>query len=312
MRIITVTLNPALDKTARLDKLRPGGLNRLGEVLLDAGGKGVNVSKTIAALGGTSTASGFAGGGAGGEILHALERLGIDHDFVRIAGSTRTNLKIVAGDGGLTELNEPGPAITAEEFAELEEKLRGWAGGDALCVFSGSVPKGVGPDVYARLIRLVHAAGGTAFLDADGEAFAAALAEGPAFVKPNRFELFQYFGETESGDLTVMLRLCRKLLDRGVRRLALSLGSAGALFVKADEIYHAPGLAVEARSCVGAGDSMVGAAAYGLARGMSWRDTAALALATSAGAVTTMGTKPPDRRLVEELLGRVELRRMTF
>ncbi len=310
MRIITLTLNPALDKTASLEELRPGGLHRLGETVRDAGGKGVNVAKTVAALGGSPLASGFAGGAEGTEILRVLDRLGIRHDFVRIAGSTRTNLKIIDRNGRLTELNEPGPNISPGELTELEDRVRAWADRDSLFVFSGNVPGGVGPGVYARLIRLVHGAGGTAFLDADGAVFAAAVEEGPAFVKPNRFELFQYFGEADRGDLADVLRLGKKLLDKGIPRLAVSLGSAGALFLGAGESYHAPGLAVEVRSSVGAGDSLVAAAAYAMARGLSWRDTAALALATSAGAVTTVGTKPPDKRLVEELLGRVELRRI--
>ncbi|MCD8141555.1 MAG: 1-phosphofructokinase [Planctomycetaceae bacterium] len=305
MRIITVTLNPALDKTAVLDTLHPGELNRLRDVTVDAGGKGVNVSKMIAALGGESLASGFIGGGSGDEIARTLSSLGIGHDFVRIASPTRTNLKIVDQGSRLTELNEPGPSVCREELDHLRHTLQAHAGPDSLFVFSGSLPAGVGKDIYRDLIDLVRDGGATAFLDADGEAFAQAVDAGPTFIKPNRFELLQFFGADSSADMQTLIRLCRKLLDKGVGRIALSMGGDGALFVSGDDVFACPGLAVAAQSSVGAGDSMVGAVAYGTVTNLSWRDTAALAMASSAGAVTTVGTKPPSREVVDELLRRV-------
>lgn len=310
MRIITLTLNPALDKTATLPELKPGELNRLANLVVDAGGKGVNVSKMIAALGGRSLASGLAGGGSGREIAQALDRAGIAHDFVPIAGTTRTNLKVLDRDNRLTELNEPGPVVSHAELAALEGRVSAWANPETLFIFSGSLPGGVEAGAYARLIRLARAAGAKAFLDADGPAFAQALEASPDFIKPNRYELLQYFGEKGGdADLPLLLGLSRKLLAKGVGRLAVSMGAEGALFVSAREgAYHAPGLRVAAQSSVGAGDSMVGAVAHGTAQGLPWREVAALAMAASAGAVTTEGTKPPSREVVDELLCRVELR----
>ncbi|MCD8352108.1 MAG: 1-phosphofructokinase [Planctomycetaceae bacterium] len=305
MRIVTVTLNPALDKTAVLDTLQPGELNRLRDVTVDAGGKGVNVSKMIAALGGESIASGFVGGGSGDEIAKTLSSLGINHDFLRIASPTRTNLKVVDQGSRLTELNEPGPAVTSDEVEALRHKLQTYAGADSLFVFSGSLPSGVGKDIYRDLITLVRDAGATAFLDADGDAFAQAVDAGPSFIKPNRFELLQYFDAGKSADTHTLVRLCRKLLEKGIGRIALSMGKEGALFVSGDDVFACPGLEVEAQSSVGAGDSMVGAVAYGTVNNLSWRDTAALAMASSAGAVTTVGTKPPCREVVDALLRQV-------
>ncbi len=305
MQIVTVTLNPALDKTVVLDELRPGELNRLRDVVVDAGGKGINVSKMITALGGDSLATGFVGGGPGEEIVRALDGMGIRHDFIRIAAPTRTNTKVLDRGSRLTELNEPGPAVSPAEFAALADKLKAVAGADTLFVFSGSLPNGVGPDSYRQLLDMVRPTGATTFLDADGDAFRRAVDAGPAFIKPNRFELFQYFGREETDDTREVVGLCRQLLDRGVGRIAVSMGADGALFVSPDDVFVCPGLVVTAHSSVGAGDSMVGAIAYGTAEGMSWRDTARLAMATSAGAVTTVGTKPPGRDLVDELAARV-------
>lgn len=305
MRIITVTLNPALDKTATVADLQPGELNRLQDLVSDAGGKGINVSKMIASLGGESVATGFVGGGSGDDIVRALDALGIGHDFVRTAAPTRTNLKVLDQGSRLTELNEPGPLVSDEEAQALRDKLEAAAGPDVLFVFSGSVPRGVGPEIYCDLITMVRGLGARAFLDADGSAFAAAVPARPYFIKPNRFELLQYYGIAATVDTKEILALCRDLLAKGVERIAVSMGAEGALFASPDDAFLCPGLKVAAHSSVGAGDSMVGAIAFGTALGSPWRDTAALAMASSAGAVTTIGTKPPERGLVDSLLPQV-------
>ncbi len=308
MGIITVTLNPALDKTATLDTLQPGELNRLREVIVDAGGKGVNVSKVLQALGMPSLATGFLGGGSGEEIARALAALGIKNEFITIAGTTRTNLKVVDEGSRLTELNEPGAIVSADELDRLGHALQSWAEPGQVFVFSGSIPSGVSAGIYAKFIAMVQAKGAQAFLDADGEPFRAALAAKPDFIKPNRRELLEYFSLADRPTLRELAGLCRKLLDLGVGKIALSMGGEGALFVDASRAFHAPALQVEVNSCVGAGDSMVAAIAYAAVTGMQWQEAAALAMAASAGAVTTIGTKPPSRDLVDQLVKQVQLR----
>jgi 1-phosphofructokinase len=305
--IITVTLNPALDKTAELDILRPGELNRLKNIVVDAGGKGINVSKMVAALGGRTVATGFAGGSGGEEIIRALSIEDIATDFVKVDGLTRTNLKVLDQATRLTELNEPGVMVTEREAESLIKKLAGYANADAIFALSGSLCQGVEIEFYARLIRMIHNGGGIAFLDADGEAFRAALEEKPDFIKPNRYELMDYYQVSGNMELKELAELCVRLRSGGVGKIAASMGAEGALFAGGDEIIYAPGIPVRAHSAVGAGDSMTGAFAYGLERNLSWRETCALALASSAGAAATAGTKPPDRRLVEELREKVQL-----
>jgi 1-phosphofructokinase len=317
--IVTVTLNPAIDKTAELDDLSPGELNRLRSVVTDVGGKGVNVSKTVAALGETSVAIGFAGGAPGDEIVRFLERGGIKADFVKVEGTTRTNLKVLDRGTRLTELNEPGVTVTPRELSALVEKFSVYAGPSAVFVLSGSLPGGVDAEFYARAIRTVHSAGALAFLDADGEAFKAAVEEAPDLIKPNRHELAEYFnkfgklGKNENLGLRELEELCLKMRAKGVKKIALSMGADGAMFVngkneKNENSLYAPSVPVEVRSSVGAGDSMMAALAFAAERRMSWEDAAALSVAVSAGAVTTVGTKPPERKLVDELLKQVQLK----
>ncbi|WP_010257511.1 1-phosphofructokinase [Treponema primitia] len=313
--IITVSVNPALDKTARVDVMRPNSLNRLEDVRLDAGGKGVNVSAMIQALGGNSMAAGFAGGGAGDELLARIAGQGLAHDFVRIASVTRTNLKLVDKGGSLTELNEPGPEITAEEYETLEKKLLGFGTRGNFFVLSGSLPRGLQKDTYKKLCALLRKNGAAVFLDADGEALEKALTsirtEVPNFIKPNRFELLKLFNmEDREASETVLIQLCKQLLERGVSLVCLSMGPEGALFISPQGTWKSPALPVKVQSSVGAGDSMVGALVYGFEKGLGAEACFALAMAASAGACTTEGTRPPARDLVNELLKQVELQKI--
>jgi 1-phosphofructokinase len=305
--IITVTANPALDKTVEINELMPGELNRVQSVFVDAAGKGVNVSKTIAALGGKSTATGFIGGSGGDFIEKALEKAGIGYSFIHVAGETRTNLKVIDRGSRMTEINEPGIMASPEEARQLEEKLAKLSSPGVTVVIAGSLCRGVDPGYYARLVRAVHSGGGRAFLDADGEAFRLALKEKPDFIKPNTFEITQYFGVAKTKDLAELKGLCMRLASEGAKRFALSMGKEGAMFINGNEALFAPGLKVEAHSSAGAGDSMMAAVAHADDLGLGWRDACILAMATSAGSVTTKGTKPPSLELVESLKAQVKL-----
>lgn len=305
--IVTVTMNPALDKTAELPKLVPGALNRIASVRLDPGGKGVNVSRVIRELGGESVCTGFAGGDAGKTLVRLLTQSGLRSDFLPVDGVTRTNLKVVEPDGTLTELNEPGLAVTGDALDALLARVRRLAGKNGIAVLSGSLPKNADPGVYRDFARALAEAGCRVLLDADGEAFRLALEAAPALVKPNRFELLQAFGLPQTTPDGRLPELCGKLVERGVGFVILSLGADGAMFFTKDESLRAAGLRVPVRSTVGAGDSMVGAAAFALERGLPLRDLARLAMAASAGAVTTEGTNPPSLELVRELEEKIVL-----
>ncbi|MDR1808163.1 MAG: 1-phosphofructokinase family hexose kinase [Propionibacteriaceae bacterium] len=316
--IVTVTCNPALDKTVTLDELAVGELNRLGPAEADAGGKGINVSKTIAALGGQSVATGFVGGGVGRDLARQVAAWpGIAADFIEVAGQTRTNLKVIDHGSRLTELNEPGVWVTAAEAEALASQVEGYARDGATVVLAGSLCQGVDPSFYADLIRRIHAAGGQVALDADGEAFRRGLEAGPDLVKPNRHELWELATAAGHPDipptadalsLADLAALATDLIEGGrAGRVAVSLGGDGALFVAEGRVLRAPALDVPVLSTVGAGDAMMAALVWGSVTGLSWPDTATLALACSAGAVTTRGTKPPQRDLVDALSAQVRL-----
>lgn len=305
--IITVTMNPAIDKTAETDRLQLGGLNRLKNIISDAGGKGINVSKTIKALGGNSVATGFLGGSSGSLIEDILKGINIKCDFVHINDCTRTNLKIVDSNLQVTELNEPGPKIEENELISLIKKLESYANKDNIFVFSGSVPNCVDKQIYKTLIKIVKLNNAKTFLDAADELFINALDAVPDIVKPNRFELETMFGLKHKATQTELIEMGEKLLNRGIKLVVISLGNEGAIFIKDNTVLKCNALKVKAHSTVGAGDSMVAALAYSIDNNIPFEEAVKLSVATSAGAVTTIGTKPPSLELVREFEKQVQI-----
>lgn len=305
--IVTVTMNPAIDKTVDIDALERGGLNRIKHVELDAGGKGINVSKTIHEIGGKSIATGFIAGNSGKIIRSVLNEWNIENDFIEVSGETRTNTKVFEKTGELTELNEPGPIVEEKDIKALLEKLESYANQETLFVLAGSVPQGVDKDIYRNIIELVHKKGARVLLDADGELFTNALEAGPDIIKPNRVELEQYAGMDYIASEQEILLIAEKLMKKGIGTVAVSMGKSGAMFLKEDYKVRCPGLKVKAHSTVGAGDAMVAALSYSWSEGLSPEDTVKMCMAVSAGAVTTIGTKPPSREVVDSLLEQVEI-----
>lgn len=305
--IITVTLNPAIDKTAVVDNFSVGKINRIYNIVHDSGGKGINVSKTILSLGGNSIATGYIGGYFGMMLERDLVDNGIPVAFVHIDAETRTNTKILSLEGGKeTELNEPGPNITEFEKNRLFEKLVGMADENAIFVLSGSIPQGIEKTIYRDLTFALHEKGARVFSDIDGEAFKYAMEAVPDLLKPNKSELLKYFGKTEATE-DELIEMGKYFIEKGVKTVIISCGADGALFLNGDKVYKCPAVKVQVKSTVGAGDAMMAVFAYYSERGYSFEETAKMSMAVSAGSVTTEGTKPASKEVVEELLKTVTL-----
>lgn len=305
--IITVTINPAIDKTVEIEQLVPNGLNRIQKVEYDAGGKGINVSKTIHELGGESLAMGFLGGNAGKTIENVLTSWNIQHDFIWVEGETRTNTKVFEKSGGVTELNEPGPVINEARVEELIQKICEHTDKETLVVLAGSIPAGVDKNIYAAITESVHEKGGSVLMDADGELFRNALKASPDIIKPNQVELEEYIGADYRLSMGELKALSEKFQNNGIKTVAISMGKGGAMIVRDKFVARCPALSVKAHSTVGAGDAMVAALAYSWDKKLGDEETVRLCMATSAGAVTTVGTKPPARAVVDELIPQVEM-----
>lgn len=292
--IRTVTLNPALDKTVEINNFNVGLVNRVLSIRLDAGGKGINVSKMVSTLGGKSTAFGFIAGRTGDYIKGCLDRSGIENDFVYTDGETRTNMKIIDSiQHANTDINEPGPNIPPEKIMELENKVFRGIDDKTVLVLSGSIPSGVPADIYRKWIEKARESGTRMILDCDGELLREGIKAAPYLIKPNIHELEGLLKRNISG-IDEMVSASRDILKMGVKIVVLSLGSQGALFVKDDIVIHADGIKVDVKSTVGAGDSMVAALAYALDSKMDFEKAAVLAVASGTAKVTTSGSQPPE------------------
>lgn len=288
--IITVTLNPAVDKTVVVDCFRQGSVNRAVSVREDAGGKGINVSKLIKSLEGESTVTGVIGGYTGSFIRSQLDGMGIKNDFVEIEGNTRTNIKLVdKGNGIYTDINEPGAEIPTEALRQVADKIFGTLKERDIIVLSGSVPRNVDKGIYGSWIEAANAAGAATILDADGELLEKGIAAAPYLVKPNIEELEGLFGK-KARNADEAAGLAVRLLEYGIGVAAVSMGEHGSIFASKEKTIIVKAPKVEVKSTVGAGDSMVGAIAYGISRGWPMEEYARLAAAAAAASVSNEGT----------------------
>ena len=197
-----------------------------------------------------------------------------------------------------------------KDIKALLEKLLGYAGEDTLFVLAGSVPQGVSKDIYREITNLVHQKGAKVLLDADGELFTNALDAAPDIIKPNRAELEQYAGMDYIASEQELLSVAQKLMEKGIGTVAVSMGKSGAMFLQEGYQVKCPGLKVKAHSTVGAGDAMVAALSYSWSQGMPMEETVKMCMAVSAGAVTTIGTKPPAKEVVSSLIEQVIIEKM--
>lgn len=308
--IYTVTLNPAVDKTAVVESFTPFGLNRLSKVKVDAGGKGINVSKTIHAMGQSSIALGFVAGTTGKFICDELARIGVTTNFIETTGNTRTNLKILDKDMRLTELNEQGDELSQNAENELIDKVTQLIGKDDILVLSGSIPSGISVDIYKKLINASKEKGAISILDADGKGFANGIVAQPYLCKPNQIELSNYFALSDDCGIDVLIEKSKTLLNEGTKCIVLSCGENGAIYVTKDKVLKSPALKIDLKSSVGAGDAMVAAIAVSLEQKDMLEEMVRLSMAVGAGACETQGTEPPSKERLEFLKEKVTIEKV--
>lgn len=277
--IVTVTLNPALDITYTVPCLEPGTTHR-PRVFAQAGGKGVNVARTLHALGHEVRAVLPLGGPDGAVVAGELAEAGIPRTIVPISGATRRTVTVVesAPDGVATAFNEAGPELTAGEWDDLADVIAGLAAEASVLVLSGKLPVGVPDDSYAQLIKIARSCDVPVILDTEGPALLAGLAAGPTLVKPNAHELAKATG-LDDPELAA-----RVLLSGGAEAVAASFGPEGLAAFTAEGAWQATPPSVSGGNPTGAGDAAVAALAVGLAAKTPWperlRDAAALSAAT--------------------------------
>jgi 1-phosphofructokinase len=287
--IVTLTLNPSVDRTVEVDALIRGAVLRARSSHVDPGGKGVNVARALAANGRKTRAVLPAGGWEGEQLAALLGPQEIPVVLVPVAGSVRANVSVVEPDGTVTKLNEPGPALTAAEIEAVVAATVTAAAAAEWVAISGSLPPGAPVDVYARLVERLRPAGVRVAVDSSGPPLAAALVAAPDLVKPNREELAEATGRSIAtvGDALAAAEALRR---RGARTVLASLGADGALLVDGDSAHHGQAPVPRPRSAVGAGDALL---AGFLAGGGDGPAALTEALAWGAAAASLPGSQMP-------------------
>ncbi|MFE9424811.1 1-phosphofructokinase family hexose kinase [Kitasatospora sp. NPDC006697] len=298
--ILTVTLNAALDLTYGVDGLRVGASTRVAEVAERAGGKGVNVSRVLRALGVDTTVTGLAGGATGRALRRELAAAGLPDAMAEVAAESRRTVAVVDRRADRTTmLLEPGPQVTPAEWARFTGSFAPLAAGADAVVLSGSLPPGVPADGYAQLLRIARRRGLPVLLDAEGEPLLAALPERPTLIKPNADELAATTGESDPPAAIARLRAA------GAGSVIASLGAEGLLAVTPEGSWRARPPARITGNPTGAGDAAVAALAAGLVAGLPWPALLARAVALSAAAVAAPLAGSYDaglyRRLCEQV-----------
>ena len=284
--IFTLTLNPAIDRTVRITGFKVGAVNRVEQANDRAGGKGINVAATLAALGHSVTALGFLGRDNAAVFSSIFTRLGIGDHCLRLPGATRVGIKIFDPlSGATTDINFPGLTPTGVDLEALRAQLTCLGDSGSWCVLAGSLPPGVAPELYAEFTLMLKARGVHAVVDTSGEALRAALLASPDIIKPNQHELEVLVGCSLPTEAAV-IGAARELVAGGVRLVVVSRGADGACFVTADEVVVARPPKVKVGSTVGAGDAMVAGLVAAQFRGASLADTARYATACSLAVLT--------------------------
>ncbi|EGO64710.1 1-phosphofructokinase [Acetonema longum] len=306
-KIVTITLNPALDHTVHIPQFQAGALNRVEQQRIDPGGKGINVAKVARALGCPVTATGFLGQDNSKVFREYFQQQGIHDCFVEVAGAARMNIKIVDGlSGQVTEINFPGLASNEGDLARLTEVIRQLAGERQWFVFSGSLPPGVPDTVYHRFIPLLKQQGVKVMLDSSGPALREGIKAMPDVIKPNLDELRQLTGKSLIQEAEIQ-NAVDDLLAGGIRQVIVTLGSQGAIVADKSQMLRVWPPAVVAKSTVGAGDALVAGFVVGQTRGLSLADCARLGTAAATASVVQPGTQAGSLQEVDRLLAAVQI-----
>jgi len=305
--ILTVTLNPAVDKIIIIDSLELGELNRVKETAVLAGGKGINVSEVLTKFGSKNIALGIVGGSNGRIISSFLENMGVRADFNWSEYNTRQNLKIKEKiKDRETEINETG-RISRQDLDDFLDAYSSYIKKNKTAVLSGSLPDGAPVDIYADLIEKAAEEEVKVILDTSGEAFEIGIEKKPYLVKPNLEEMENLMGKTLS-DSHDLKEAAEFLLAKGIEEVMISLGADGAFIASKDEGYRLYTPSVEvAQTTVGAGDTMVAGLAAEIDKNSSLKETGISAAALATAFVKIGSVSEIDKKLLEDIKSKIRV-----
>jgi len=306
-KVLTITLNPAIDIATELETLLPGRKLRCDEPRFDPGGGGINVARTITKLGGDVRAFVVAGGSSGAMLRDLCEAEHLDTVWFDIEGRTRELLKVSERESGnIYRFVLPGPPVRDREQAEIIERVAEMSGNFEYVVASGSLAPNMPDDFHARLAARVRAVGARFVVDTSGDALKQAVEAGLYMIKPDMHEAAELAGRDLADSEHDQEALVQQLLDKGTEIAIVTLGANGAFAGDRNgkRVRMRPPR-VEERNPVGAGDAFLGAAIYALSEGEPLEDAVRLAVAAAAATVQTLGTQTASREEIVALRDRI-------
>jgi 1-phosphofructokinase len=309
-RVLTVTLNPALDLTVQLPSLRLGEVNRSERLQVHAAGKGLNVAQVLADLGHQLTVTGFLGEGNPQAFEQLFAARGFADEFVRVPGDTRSNIKLAEADGQVTDINGPGLTVSEAHCTELLTRLKRVSPAHDLVVVAGSLPRGIDSQWFVEMLNTLKALGMRVALDTSGAALRDGLATRPWLIKPNEEELAEARGIELPGS-SALAAEAQRLQGEGIEHVVVSQGANGVSWFSPSAALHANPPKVQVVSTVGAGDSLLAGMLHGLLEGWPAERTLTHATAIAAQAVGQVGFGITDTDGLAELEAAVRLQSLS-
>lgn len=319
MKLVAVTLNPSIDHTIFVDRITIGDTNRALRVERDAGGKGVNLARVYAELGGEVLATGFLGGGPGANVREVLGRQGVESNFIEVKGDTRLNVTVEQTSGGPpTAFSEVGPTVTRDEWSQLLELIESEVQGAAWMSVGGSLPPGVPANAYETLVELGNRWGCEVALDADGQALKEGLKAFPTFIKPNDREAARLLGKTveTEEEAIAAARSILSMIESGSSSEAfrplvvVSRGARGAVLATRDEVYRGVPPEIVPKSTIGSGDSLIAGMLWGFSRDLPMAEAFQWGIAAGTATAETDGSEIARRPVIDRLFPQVVVERL--
>ncbi|MGC7893452.1 1-phosphofructokinase [Vibrio anguillarum] len=305
-KVVTITLNPALDLTGSLDVLNVGSVSLVKQGSLHAAGKGVNVAKVLSDLGAKVTVTGFLGRDNQELFCQLFDQMAAIDEFVRVDGATRINVKLVEKSGEVSDINFPGVEVTPLAIEQFERTLERLAADHDYFVLAGSLPQGISPALCASWIEKLHSMGKKVLFDSSRDALKAGLDAKPWLIKPNDEELSQFVGR-ELHTPEQCQAVAAQLAEKGIENIVVSMGANGVMWLNQHQWLHAKPPRMQVVSTVGAGDTLVAGLCWGHMQQMEKTELLTFATALSALAVTQVGVGMSNRKQLETLQQQIQL-----
>lgn len=308
--ITTVTMNTSIDKAYFMDhEIKNGTVMRVSRCRNSAGGKGLNVARAVKLCGEKVQATGLTGGFNGKYLESLLEKDEVPYQFLHIAGETRCCINILDEGYGSTEYLEPGCEVSAEEEERFLQQFPEIIRESDVITISGSIPRGMSKDIYAKMISQAKELGKKVILDTSGDLLKEGIKAKPSVVKPNQDEIELLYG-VKIHTIDEVIRYAGKIYEQGIPYVVISLGGEGALLVCEEGVFQGKPPKLEVVNTVGCGDSMVGGLAVALERNYTPQEALKFAVAVASANALSPNTGDFKSEICEKILSEVTVKRL--